>query len=63
MPTNGSSPSATDCSCPEIALVLRRMAEAVETLHAIGRKHDEAYIITILEVALGAHFATAHVKA
>lgn len=54
MATNGSKPSATACSCESIARVLRGMATGVEVLHRAGRKHDEAYILSLVEMALGA---------
>ena len=54
MPTNALSPSATACSCVSIAHVLRSIATCVEDLHERGRKHDEAYMISLVEMGLGA---------
>ena len=56
MLTNGSSPTAPakTCSCKGIAHVLRSLAVCVDELHGRGRKHDEAYILTLIETGLGA---------
>jgi hypothetical protein len=54
MPLNGSRSSATVCSCENIAHVLRSLATCVDVLHEKGRRHDEGYILSLVETGLGA---------
>ena len=59
MPTNGSSPNAPTetCSCEGLAHVLRGLAACIDELHGRGRKHDKAYILSLIEVGIGAGLA------